>query len=900
MTKTCMPLKLQKVVSLLALKSTLLAASIGVMTFTTGCGILVRQTYPAPNYSATLSGVKAPVDIYMDALGVPHIFAQNDEDVAFSIGFLHGRDRRFQVELLRMASQGRLTELLGKELLDTDRRLRLLSLNIDEALQKTSAADKARIETYCAGLNAAAASQPLPLELKLRGFKPAPWTPRDVLLIGRFQAWDLSSDAELEGLRDIIATRVPSETLLWMTTPSMHFGVPIMDSDDVRRYRPALPIVPSPPPGLPLHDAKGRAVSTMASTTDGEGAAKNAVDLAAVAGDSVGDLNVSHGPTSTTKRADAGFTEFDTNRKKKTADNDRSLADDSLTTLATQWVEDWLDNPLGGSNGWAISGKHSSNGKPILAGDPHLDLPWPPIFYEVHFHTPEVDVSGSTFPGMPMVVIGRAANVAWTLTTSYADTQDLYRLTPAPSPADGYMLDGHVEAYQKVPQTYTWGEKPDQSVTEDILVSRFGPVYNRGRENKLLPNTTYALSWPGFSGEALPITTAFDKLYRAKEPSEVQAAVAMLPIPSQNWIFATETGHIGYVLGGKIPNRRASPLPRDGSTQASAWTDFLPEAERPMLVDPPSGFVVASNQPIYSDVSRLNTYGSGGYRALRIQTALESHAAWSAQEVRGLQVDAVNLEAARLVPLLKAAFEAYYPKSLAPERLERVSLMASQLFKWDAVMRAETADALIYESWRQHVHRRLFATYLPETALLERYLTSRLSEAAMEVALFSSTGQAWWDRPSTPKVEVRDEVLVQALLDAEEELSTRLGKDASAWKWGTVHTLTPKHPYAKKSVLKPIFGTPSNPMRGGRHTLIALNHDGVIGNYEISSGAAMRQVVQFDAEKGYILAGGNAGQPHHPFALNQLDDWMAGGQHVAGGEEATLKANAVSSLHFKP
>lgn len=829
----------------------LLSAGVLGWGLLSGCGPVVRGSWPPASFSAEKVAVKAPVQIYLDGLGVPHIFAQNDDDVAFAVGFLHGRDRRFQVELLRMASQGRLSELLGKSMLDTDRRLRLLSLNIEKVLAKASPGDLARLTAYCAGLNQAYTTQPLPLELKLLGYKAAPWTPQEVLLIGRFQAWDLSQDAELEGLRDLLATQVPSETLLWLITPSLHFGVPVMDNEQVRRYRPSLPIVPGPPPGFPLHDASGK-------------------------------------PAHPTEKTAAPAASFEPESR------------EAVMASAQAWVNAWLDNPVGGSNGWAISGKHTSNGRPILAGDPHLDLPWPPIFYEVHYHTPEVDVSGSTFPGMPMVVIGRTSHLAWTLTTSYADTQDLFAIRPTPNDPDSYQLDGKAEPFTRWPQTFRWGTKPDQSLTEDFLVTQFGPLYNKGREGRLRTDALYALSWPGFSDEELPMISAFDKLYRAQEPAEVQAAVALLPAPSQNWIYATASGHIGYVLGGKVPNRRASALPRDGSTRESAWMGMIPESERPMLVDPPGGYVVASNQPIFADVGRLNTYGSGGYRALRTQTALEAHSGWTAQEVRGLQVDTVNLEAARFIPVLKQAFESHYPSGVSPERLERVSLMASNLFKWDAVMRAEAPDALIYESWRQHVHRLLFGQYIKDNALLERYLTSRLSEAPLEVALLSSSGQSWWDDPSTPAIETRDDALVKALLAAEQELTQKLGNNVNGWTWGSLHTYTPTHPFAKKSILKPIFGHESHPMRGGRHTLIALNHDGVVGNYKVTSGSAMRQVVQFDGEQGYVLAGGNAGQPGHPNALNQLNDWMAGEQHVAGGDEATLKANAVGVITLKP
>ncbi|MFM7202804.1 MAG: penicillin acylase family protein [Myxococcota bacterium] len=820
------------------------------------CAPLLRSTYPPEKPQTQIASLKALVEIVLDGLGVPHILAQNDDDAATAIGFMHVRDRQFQLELLRLASQGRLTELLGKGMLDTDRRLRLLSYRVDQVMAQALPAEKARIEAYCRGINEGQKSWPLPLELKLLGHKPVPWTPRDVVLIARFQAWDLSEDARLEALRDKLAAVASAETLPWMLTGSLHFGTPILESEQTRRYRPSLPTVPAPGPGTVLEDTSGKSMNQRSSSA-------RAVDYPAVL-------------------------EFSPDAR------------EALQAALIPGVEKWLNGELGGSNGWAISGKHTMSGKPILAGDPHLDLPWPPIFYEVHVQTPEIEVSGSTFPGLPMVVIGRAAGVAWTLTTSFADAQDLFTLQPNPSNPAEYLVDGQKEAFESWPQTFKWGDKTDEKLTEDFLATRFGPVYNRGREASVRSDRLYALSWSGFTTEPLVMTGAFDQLYRATSAAAVRTAVTSLPYPSQNWIFATQDGSIGYVLGGKLPARRASPLPRDGSTAASAWTEWLSEAERPILTDPPSGYLVASNQPVLADTGRYNTYASGGYRALRIATALESRSAWTPETVRGLQSDIVNLEASRIVPLLKPALESHFPQKLSDTQLKRVAWMASLLEKWDFAMRAEAPEALLYESWRQHIHRQLFGRHLKDPVLLETYLKDRLSEAPVEVALFSASGEKWWNDPATSKTEVRDEVLVQALIDAEGELSAKLGQDVQSWSWGRLHTLTPEHPFASKKALAPIFGFKPLPAPGGRHTVIALGHEGVVGKYEVASGSAMRQVVQFEGERGYVLAGGNAGQPKHPHAADQLLPWLANRQHAVGGDVSNYRANASQILKLVP
>lgn len=850
------------------LRPALVALSVCVPT---GCALLLQSSFPPPGALLPSSGLAAPVEIFLDGLGVPHIQASSDDDAAFAVGFMHGRDRTFQLELIRLASQGRLTELLGKSMLQTDRRMRFLTLDAEKVVELLPPVERQRLEAYCRGINQALEQTPEPVEFKLLGHIPQPWTLRDVVVVGRLQAWDLSGDATLEGTRDLLATTVPAETLSWLNTPARHYGTPSMEQEAGRPLRPVLPEVSAPAPGKPLKNVLGRSAAVSAKASGASSPLQGTQDP-------------------------AGFRPGTGASAAAVPETSRAEFKEGLAAS----VLAWLDLPRDGSNGWAVSGKRSSTGKPMLAGDPHLGLPWPSIFYEVHVHTPEVDVSGATFPGMPMVVIGRAEHVAWTLTVSFVDTQDLFRISVDPNNPSAYLLDGASEPFRSWPQVFRWGDDLKESVSEEFKVTRFGPLYNPGREDRLRPDVLYALSWPGFSSDALSMTASFDRLYRASEAQEVRAAVEMLPVPSQNWVFAMDSGQIGWVLGGLLPDRRASPLPRNGATAASAWSGYMENAQRPVLMDPASGFVVASNQPAVLDVGRFHTYTSGGYRALRTATLLESKDVFSAQDMRGFQLDITNLEAARSIQVLRAAWDSQPPAALPQDRSERIRSMAERLFRWNSAMQADGAEALIYETWRRHVYQLLFGRHIADAGLLKRFLAERLAEAPMDVALFFPEGRMWWDDPKTPEVETKDATLVDALVATEAMLVKEFGPSLDGWHWGNVHTLTPGHPFAQKKLLKPLFGTPTLRLPGGRHTLIALTHPGVMGDFHIESGSALRQVVQFDGEMGFVLPGGNSGQPGHPHALDQLDDWRQGYQHavVAGIEH--WKTHATSVIRLVP
>lgn len=774
-------------------------------------GCLARRSFPEPLVRVTAPGLRGEAQIDFDADGVPHVRAPDMDAAAWALGWLHARDRGFQLELLRFVAQGRLSELFGPALLPTDLRYRLLTTGLDEAVGSMGEAEERRALAYCAGINQGMKDTPRPLELRLLKHEPAAWTPRDVLSIGRLQAWGLADDALEEGLRDRLRGTVSEEALARLTAPTPALGASILEPDP--GSRPKLPKVPPPPAGLPLRPAAG--VSPQ-------------------------------GPT-------AALGAF--------------RSEDALAFAAA------FEGAMTGSNGWAVDGAHSTTGSPLLVGDPHLLLTWPPVFYEAHLRTPEIDVSGATFPGLPMVVMGRANSIAWTVTSSFADVQDLYRLELDPADPSVYVVDGQKVPFTEVKQVFQIkGEDPVEVVYRG---TRFGPVYNNGREEDLKPGVIYAVSWPGFSAEAPPLVEAFDGLYRSTTPAQVVGSIGRLPYPAQNWVYALQSGDIGYLLGGALPNAAASPFPRDGGRSSSVPSEPPLDARRPNFANPASGRVVTANQPQFADVSLSGTRFWGPYRALRIETALSKKEKWSPDDMRGLQMDTVNLEAARAVPVFLSAVDGRVSDDTA-------QAMVATLLSWEYQMEADSAAALVYMAWRGALHRRLAALQIPDPALAEDWVAARLTEAPMEAALFTEAGRADWDDPRTPAVETREEAILWALEAARSALVEAHGGAVERWTWGEAHTLTLDHPFAAKRALRPWFGLEPLALPGASTTILAIDEDNAISRYTSTAGPALRQVVTPGGEAGFVLPGGNAGQPGHPYALNQLPDWVDNRQHAAG------------------
>jgi len=158
------------------------------------CGQASRTTL-------SLAGLKAPVHVYRDTLGIPHIYASSSEDAYFALGYLHATDRLFEMEMFRRRASGTLAEVFGKASLNDDIFVRQIGIRRSvESAWRTHRLDGRigrELEAYCAGVNARLAElqkpgAPKPAILQQLGFTPAPWTPVDALVFPKYMAWDQS------------------------------------------------------------------------------------------------------------------------------------------------------------------------------------------------------------------------------------------------------------------------------------------------------------------------------------------------------------------------------------------------------------------------------------------------------------------------------------------------------------------------------------------------------------------------------------------------------------------------------------------------------------------------------------------------------------------------------------
>ncbi|MCX7981001.1 MAG: penicillin acylase family protein [Bacteroidia bacterium] len=374
-------------------------------------------------------------------------------------------------------------------------------------------------------------------------------------------------------------------------------------------------------------------------------------------------------------------------------------------TLVQAQEEDpyWL-----GSNNWAVSGKKTASGYPLLAGDPHLSLNLPSIWLEMHLVAPGVNVYGVTLLGAPGVIIGYNEAVAWSVTNVGPDAMDFYHLRYADSTHTSFYYNGQVVALHPRPESLwvrtAWGTQ--RLRVDTVWYSPWGPVVHRSRDR--LPHPLQgkarqapidcALRWLSYepSNEA----RCFYHLNRAKNLEDFKKALSFFGSPAQNFAYADTTGHIALWARGFYPLRweEQGKFVLDAERPEHHWRDWLSLEENPHVIDPPEGFVRSANSypagkeyPYY-----LGWYFALPDRAARIEERLRAMQRITVDSFRLLQLDVESYLAKRALPLFLSHMEGVRSRWL------------DTLRRWDYRFVAHSRAPTLFKRWWVAVHNRLW------------------------------------------------------------------------------------------------------------------------------------------------------------------------------------------------
>ena len=784
----------------IAVTLVLMLAIAGVVMF-----FWFRTSLPMLDGSVVVAGLEKPVSIVRDVRGIPHIYAETENDAWFALGYVHAQDRLFQMEMQRRAGQGRLAEIIGPPGLRADRLFRTLGLyrRAQDSVKHLSPDQLKTLESYAAGVNQWLKTRKvtLPPEFNLTGLEFEPWKPADTLVWGKLMAVRLSTDWQGELLRARIVQQAGKE---------------------------AIPVLFPPYPG----DAPVTVKSYQ------EGLLKG-VDFGAL-----------------------------------------------LAALPTEVRSG------GASNVWALRPDRTTTGAAILASDPHLGMNAPVLWYLAHISAPGLNLSGATVPGGPLFLLGHNGHVAWGVTTTYIDTDDVILEKLDPEDPNRYMADGESVAFKVSTETIKVRFRADVTLT--IRESRNGPALDFDKELAEYgkKNRRVAVLRAPWLSRADTSAAAFAGVNKARNWDEFRNALRLFIGPIQNFIYADTAGNIGYLVPGVVPVRKrpdAGWLPQDGADPESALTGYIPYISLPQSFNPPDGVLINANNRIAgSDYPYFLSRSWGDhYRAGRIAQLLAEKRKFSPDEIARMQADHVSLAARATLPLLLQT-------EPAGELQQRVLAM---LKAWDGAMALTRPEPLIYTAWFRELNHRLYADELGEVA--KRYVSNR-----PDVVINILTNHPkWCDDVGTEAAEDCPAILRASLAAALDFLTGRLGGDPVLWRWGDLHYAEMRHQAFGPIPLLNQLTTIRIAANGSRFTVtkapVNFRSD---NSYATRQGPGFRGVYDFsDLNKSrFTISSGQSGNPYSPYYDNLVNDWRDVRHWRLAPDEAAARRDAIGVLTLTP
>lgn len=556
-----------------------------------------------------------------------------------------------------------------------------------------------------------------------------------------------------------------------------------------------------------------------------------------------------------------------------------------------------------GSNAWAVDGKHAATGKPLLASDPHLAVQMPCPWYENHLEVNEAGglrVSGASQPGLPGVLHGHNAHLAWGLTNAPIDTQDLYVEERHSQHPHLYRFQDGWEEAQVLSETIRVRGQ-EQPVSLEIVSTRHGPLING-----LLPapegdaHPPLALRWTGH--EANGFVHALLGMNRSQTWADFRAAAQQWATPVQNIICADHQGAIASLTVGLVPIRDQGLglVPAPGFSGSHEWTGWVAADALPQAVNPDSGYVVSANQKLAGDDYPffLTLEWADGFRARRIADGIRSKPRHTRRDFEVLQNDLLSLPAQQMV--------SYFSVLNPTDPWERTALR--QLVEWNYRTDRDSAGAAVFALCHVYLLQNVFGDKLG--SLFDRYLGQAHSplfplnyfqgRASHRLLQLLDQPDAYWYAAGA-RNRTRDELLQEVLTQTVKTLVETVGDNPRRWQWGRFHQVVFRHPLGETR-LGWLFSRGPYAVDGDGSTVAqsAYPLKAPLGFVNVTS--AYRQIIDLDDfdRSVTVLNTGQSGQPGNSHYTDQIEPWREGEYHPMAWSRAKVEEVVEQRLLLEP
>jgi penicillin G amidase len=806
-----------------------------------------------------LPGLTRPVSVAFTSHGVPSIRAGDLSDAFLALGYVHARFRLAEMDLERRLGEGRLAQLAGPAGVASDKfelRLGLLRTAQQEWAQtpRASPAGQALL-AYSRGVDdylaQARASGDWPSLFGLTGVYPPNWTPVDSLVIQGVLTQELDFTTTPLDYALLERSLGAAHTMAWF--PVLPAGHQSPYDPGPYHYKGIAPIAP-------------QAGAAQAAASQGGMRARTVRLEGRVLGRAAG---VALRPEASTARA-SGMTSPACTHDCQPAIAGAPVPARTATAAAallrqTSALPTGLIHRYPDSNAWAANGHTVAGGVSMLAGDPHLPQTLPSVWYQAALSAPGLSVTGVTVPGLPGVLIGHNAHIAWSLTDVQNQATLFYSEQTSKSHPGQYFWRGAWRRMQQVHDTIPVRGGRAVPLTVDITVH--GPVMTKAGQ-------TTSVDWMG--NIPSPDIAVMLAVAKARDFTQFRAALANWRAPSQNFVYADDHGNIGAISAGYYPLvRHGDPwLPMPG-TGADDVAGVIPYSAVPHVYDPPSHVVATANQrpvgpsyPYY--IGTTADFFDPGYRADQIYAQLHRKSRMSAAAFAAIQLNVTDTLAQRIVPRLLAA--------LGHRHLPATEGAAAGLLRgWNDGMTVSSAAASVWWTFWDDYLSAVFGPWWTAGKVPVHKDHAGLAVSAQRSSL-DQVLEAWTltdphNSAFTPPGgahRTAPQVMRAAFATAVAHLAARLHGAPSSWAWGRLHT-------RQFLSVTQAAGLGYGPRASGGD---AWTIDAADGGLVSHSGPSWRMIVAWTGRASAtgegIYPGGQSENPASPWYSDQMADWWNG------------------------
>jgi penicillin amidase len=757
--------------------------------------------------------------------GMPHIYASNENDMFFAIGWAQAESRLWQMDFLRRAAYGRLSEIIGEDALSLDKFLRSLEIKkiSDSSYNIYDQKTKDILQHFSDGINAYLESNKgnLPIEFALLTYKPEKWKPQDCIAIGKLMALEMSISFISDMTFGEIAQKLGFEK-----------AKELLPSDKELLYTLDNQI-------NPLFFQKNNNIDSILRSVE-----------------------------------NYQYTSLQFNS--------------NLSDFVSEFQKLNFFYPQSGSNAWAVISKNTDNPNiksAILANDPHLPLILPPIWFAMQSTCSNFNLTGFTIPGIPLFLIGRNDNIAWGITNIMLDCADFF-VENIDSSGNYYLSSDSIKKKityyldtiyikNKTPYIYYIRKTERSTIISDFHLLKNASFYDKSLQNKssFFDKTALTYEWTG--SHITNDVSALYKINTARNWQEFLQGRDLWGAPALNFTFASNTGDIGIAPAGLIPNRQkdCNPnFPNPGWQKNSQWNGVLPSNSFPVLFNPEKGFVANANNPLCDSLPFFVTnYWDKSSRIERITEYLANSQSLTIQDIKNLQMDVISPHSKEMMSVILPILTKYTHLMSQNEKD-----VLNSMKKWKFNHSANSSQASVFNVMHSFILKNTFSDELGGP-LYNQYIWVESIPTRKLKEIINQEYNPWFDNVNTKEIENRDFIIFQSYRESIEYLSKIFNsKDYNNWQWGKIHTLKLKHIFAENKLIRPYFSIDPLEM-SGNGTTVNMEGWSQFSQFDITMGPSARFIADMSDSLVYmILPGGENGDPTSMHFLDQLTLWKNG------------------------